>query len=111
MLAESAGHTIDSLTAIKKVIFDDGAATMADLCDALDANFEGYGPLRARLLAAPKYGNDDPYADAVGQAMIRAFTETVTRHARGQEEQMRFPTGVATFSWYIGIGEGLGAIA
>ncbi|MBM3189601.1 MAG: hypothetical protein FJZ90_12860, partial [Chloroflexi bacterium] len=64
MLAESAAHTIDSLVAIKKVVFEDGAASMADLCDALEANFQGYERLRVALLAAPKYGNDDPYADA-----------------------------------------------
>ena len=109
MLAESAAHAIDSLAAIKKVIFDNREATMAELCDALDANFEGYGPLRARLMAAPKYGNDDPYADAIGQAMIAAWTETVNRHAQKYLNIILFPPGVGTFSWYIGIGEGLGA--
>ena len=109
MLAESAAHTIDSLTAIKKVIFEDRLANMAELRDALDANFEGYDSLRAKLLAAPKYGNDDPYADAVGRELIDAFTATVARHAKVHESKIRFPCGVATFSWYIGIGEGLGA--
>lgn len=83
---------------------------MAELCDALDANFEGYGGLRARLLAAPKYGNDDPYADAVGRDVIGIFTEAVNRHAQ-QYVAPKFPAGVGTFSWYIGIGEGLGASA
>ncbi len=110
MLAESAAYAIDSLTAIKKVIFEDKMATMAELCDALDANFEGYGWLRARLLAAPKYGNDDPYADAVGRDVIGIFVEAVNRHAQ-QYAAPKFPAGVGTFSWYIGIGEGLGASA
>ncbi|MBC7235148.1 MAG: hypothetical protein H5T69_04860 [Chloroflexi bacterium] len=109
MLLESASHTIDSLTAIKKVIFEDRAATMAELCDALDADYCGYEWLRAKLLAAPKYGNDDPYADAVGQQLIEAFTATVARHAEAHRARMLFPSGVGTFSWYIGIGEGLGA--
>ncbi len=109
LLLESAAHTIDSLTAIRKVIFEDGAATMADLCDALDADFVGYGPLRAALQAAPKYGNDDPAADAMGLALIDAFTACVDRHARAHRDEVLFPAGVGTFSWYIGIGEGLGA--
>ena len=109
MLAEGASYAIDSLTAIKTVIFDDRAATMSDLCDALDADFKGYEPLRARLLAAPKYGNDDDRADAVGRRMIDAFTETVARHAESYRDVIKFPCGVGTFSWYIGIGEGLGA--
>jgi pyruvate-formate lyase len=111
LLAESAAHAIDALAAIKKVIFDDQRATMAELCDALDTNFVGYTALRNALLAAPKYGNDDPYADAVGRALIDAFTETIARHARAHEDGLRFPAGVGTFSWYIGIGEGLGASA
>jgi choline trimethylamine-lyase len=109
LLAEGAAHAIDSLTAIKTVIFQDRLATMAELCDALDHNFAGHELLRRRLLEAPKYGNDDDRADAVGQAMIQTFTDTVDRHARAHESRLKFPSGVGTFSWYIGIGEGLGA--
>ena len=109
LLAESAAHAIDSLTAIKTVVFEDGEATMAELCDALDANFENCEPLRAKLLAAPKYGNDEERADSVGRAVIDAFTETVQRHAKAREPLVEFPCGVGTFSWYIGIGQGLGA--
>ncbi|MEI7832051.1 MAG: pyruvate formate lyase family protein [bacterium] len=111
VLAESVAHAIDSLIAIKTVIFEQQQASMAELCDALDADFAGYAPLRARLLAAPKYGNDDEEADAMGQAVIQAFTEIVKRHAKAFQKQMLFPCGVGTFSWYIGIGEGLGASA
>jgi len=109
MLAESAAHAIDSLTAIKTVIFDQQAATMPELCDAIEANFEGHTALRARLLAAPKYGNDDDTADAVGREVIAAFTEIVARHGDQHQAAIKFPCGVGTFSWYIGIGEGLGA--
>jgi formate C-acetyltransferase len=109
MLAESVAHAIDSLTAIKQVIFEQEQATMAELCDALDVDFQGYEPLRHALQSAPKYGNDDPEADAVGRELIDAFTATVDRHARRYEDVIQFPCGVGTFSWYIGIGEGLGA--
>jgi len=81
---------------------------MAELCDALDANFEGHDALRARLLAAPKYGNDDGDADAVGRDLIDAFASAVARHAQEHKAVVKFPCGVATFSWYVGIGEGLG---
>lgn len=53
----------DSLTAIKKLVFDDKKITMDELCDALDHNFEGYEDLHQMLLNAPKFGNDDDYAD------------------------------------------------
>ncbi|KPK86775.1 MAG: hypothetical protein AMJ81_00495 [Phycisphaerae bacterium SM23_33] len=109
MLCEGAAHAIDSLTAVKTVIFEDRQATMAELCDALQADFEGHEPLRKRLEAAPKYGNDDERADAIGRDMIEAFIAGVARHAQAHESLIKFPCGVATFSWYIGIGEGLGA--
>ena len=109
MLAESAAHAIDSLVAIRTVVFEEQQATMADLCDALETDFEGHGSLRARLLAAPKYGNAEEQADAIGRAVMEAFTETVARNAAAHRAEVLFPAGVATFSWYIGIGEGLGA--
>jgi len=111
MLAESAAHAIDSLTAIKTVIFDEKQATMSELCDALDADFQGHVPLRSKLLSAPKYGNDDARADVVGRTMIQAFIDTVNRHAAEHQSIVKFPCGVGTFSWYIGIGQGLGASA
>lgn len=37
---------IDSIAAVKKVIYDDKAATMDELVKALDANFEGYEVLQ-----------------------------------------------------------------
>ena len=53
----------DSLTAIKKVIFEDKRATMAELWEALNNNFEGHEELHAQLLKAPKFGNDLDEAD------------------------------------------------
>ena len=53
----------DSLAAIKKVVFEDKKITMSELCDALDSNFEGHEDIRQLLLNAPKFGNDDDYAD------------------------------------------------
>jgi len=116
MLAEGVPHTIDSLAAIQTVVFGCGqgtnnAFTMADLCAGLDADFVGYERLRNRLQAASKYGNDDERADSVGRALIEAFTACVTRHAEAHMARVRFPCGVGTFSWYIGIGEGLGPSA
>ena len=53
----------DSLTVIKQLVFDEKKITMAELCDALDHNFKGYEELHQMLLNAPKFGNDDDYAD------------------------------------------------
>lgn len=57
------GTVSDALAAIEKVVFIDKQATLTDIKNALNSNFEGYEPLRQKLLKAPKYGNDDPFAD------------------------------------------------
>lgn len=54
---------VDSLAAIEKVVFVDKEATLAEVRDALKADFEGYEDLQEKLLAAPKYGNNDEFAD------------------------------------------------
>ena len=57
------GTMCDSLAAIEQVVFTDRSATVDELSAALKANFEGYEPLRQKLLAAPKYGNNSDFAD------------------------------------------------
>jgi len=57
--------TADCLAALKKVVFEDKEATMSEVLDALEADFEGYDELRKKLMAAPKFGNDDEYADDI----------------------------------------------
>ena len=57
------GSTADSLAAIEKVVFVDKLATLTDIKNALNANFEGYENLHKALLDAPKYGNNDAFVD------------------------------------------------
>ncbi len=53
----------DSLAAIKKIVFDEQKISMAELCEALDHNFQGYEKIRKLCLAAPKFGNDIDLVD------------------------------------------------
>ncbi|MEW6663244.1 MAG: (2S)-3-sulfopropanediol dehydratase [Bacillota bacterium] len=61
------GTVVDSLAAIKKLVYDDKKITMGELLDALDANFEGKEVIRQLCLNAPKYGNNDMYPDSMGR--------------------------------------------
>lgn len=61
------GTCVDSLAAIKKLVYEDKRITMDELIKALDANFEGYEAIRQMCLNAPKYGNDDPYVDSIAK--------------------------------------------
>ncbi len=57
--------TADSLTAIKKLVFDEKNLTMDEIMNALDTNFKGARgeEIRQMCLAAPKFGNDIDEAD------------------------------------------------
>ncbi len=64
----------DSMAAIKKLVYDDHKYTLHQLNEALKVNFEGHDAMLADCLAAPKYGNDDDYADSIAAELV-AFTE------------------------------------
>lgn len=68
----------DALEAIKKVIFEDRYTSMAQLIDALDANFEGYDMLLKKLSDAPKYGNDIDEVDLIVNEVIMHAVEIIT---------------------------------
>ncbi len=65
-------NTADSLTAIKKAVFTDKICTAEELLDAIRANFEGYEALRAKLIAIPKFGQENDEADKMA---IRLSTD------------------------------------
>ena len=63
--ATGLATTADSLTALKYIVYDKKIATREEFLKAILANWEGYEPLRQRVLnEVPHYGNNDPYADA-----------------------------------------------
>lgn len=70
-------NVVDSLAAIRKLVFDEKKITMAQLKEALRANWEGYEELRRLCLAAPKYGNDDDYVDSIAADLYGFYAETV----------------------------------
>lgn len=64
----------DSMAAIKKLVFDEKKYTLEQLNTALKADFVGYEQVRTDCLNAPKYGNDDDYADLIAADLVD-FTE------------------------------------
>lgn len=93
------GTTIDSLAAIKKLVFDDKAVSMDELIKALDADFEGYEVLRQKCLHCPKYGNADPYADDIGRAVdlaMNRMTSSFRNPWGGTDNICLVPTSVVS---------------
>ncbi len=72
---------IDSLVAIKKLVFEDKVISMAELTDALDNDFKGREDLRQMLINnAPKYGNDDDYADSIAKEICCMEAEELYKY-------------------------------
>ncbi|MDL2271840.1 glycyl radical protein [Desulfovibrio sp. OttesenSCG-928-I05] len=73
--------TIDSLSAVKKLVFDSRKLSMSDLIAALRANFEEREDIRQMLKNAPCFGNDDEYADSIGLEIDRLAQEFSAAYA------------------------------
>jgi len=106
------GHvsTADSLTAIKKLIYDDKKLTMGELLEALDTNFEGeHGETIQKMCQkAPKYGNDIDEADLMVRDVGKIIPELL--------ETKRTPFGSRYtiirqgLTWHYYGGKGVGAL-
>jgi formate C-acetyltransferase len=83
------GSVGNSVAAVKKLVFDDQLLTMAQLKHALETNFEDgsttpTGPeIRQLCLAAPKYGNDDPYVDNVTKECLNILVKELRQYRTG----------------------------
>lgn len=73
ILAEGLADAVDSLAAIKYFIFDTQKYTFRQLIDALKANFQDYEQLYRDFSNYKKFGNDDPYVDAIYQEVVAHF--------------------------------------
>lgn len=98
----------DSLAAIKKAVFEEGWLTLAELREALAANFAGKEALRQRLLHRyPKFGNDAADVDAIAAEIAECFCREVMQH-RDPVLGACWP-GIYTYHRYKGIGHLAGA--
>ncbi len=74
------GTYVDSLAAIKKLVYDDKKYTLAEIKEALDANWEGYEQIHRDCLDAPKYGNDVDYADLIAKDIVDYTENRINGH-------------------------------
>lgn len=102
--------TADSLTAVKKLVFDQKRLSMEELLEALDSNFEGDRgeEIRQLCLSAPKFGNDNDEADWMVRS-IGSFSASVIRSERTPYD---FPYGIlrSGLGWHHLGGKGVGAL-
>jgi len=93
----------DALAAIKKVVFEDALVTLPELIEIMDRNWEGREDIRRACLNAPKYGNDDDYADLIARE-VHYRTEAVMESVKDRFGHSMRGDGSAVSATY-----GLGA--
>ncbi len=83
--------TADSFIAIKQVVFDEKAVSLQSVKTALLNNFAGSEMLKAKLEAAPKFGNDDESADNI----TSQIHEMICQSLRLQKNNTRLDSHLA----------------
>ena len=91
------GTVIDSLTAVRRAVFEEKWLKMEELNRALAANWAGYEALRARLVALPKFGHDDPLTNE----MARRLADDLARFVRDLENERGDTFQPSLFVYYM----------
>ena len=103
--------TVDSLLAIKYLVFDEKRCTMEELVAALRDNWEGHTMLQAYAAnRAPKYGRDDDVADAMAARVMDLWTEETWKH-RTRSTSRQFRPGMLSWNYWVSDGYVMAASA
>jgi formate C-acetyltransferase len=104
------GTITDSLSAIKKHVFELKEITMVQLMDALKKNFKGQEILRLRLFnKTPFYGNDDDYADSIMQRVFSSLYRAID--GKPNTKDTSYHLNMLSTTCHIYFGKKLGASA
>lgn len=93
--------TVDSLLAVKYLVYDRKACTITELVEALKANWVGYEKLQAMAInKAPKYGRDEEMADEMGKQVMDVWTEETWKH-KTKSTGRQFRPGMLSWNYWI----------
>lgn len=96
--------TVDSLLAVKYLVYDEKLCTLTELIAALKNNWRGYEVLRSKVQhRAPKYGRDDAAADEMARRVMKLWSDEVWKYET-QSTHRRFRPGMLSWSYWIGSG-------
>lgn len=71
---------VNSMAAVKKVVYDDKRVDMKEMRDALNADFEGYDIVKKLCDDAPKWGNDDEYVDSIAGEIYTFVADEIDKY-------------------------------
>ena len=98
---------IDSLVAIKKLVYEEKKITMAEMVEAMRCNFEGKEAIRQMVANAPKYGNNDEYSDAIGKLLDRECLKFTKQYSK--ELGVHLDLRLVPFTSHVPFGKVVGA--
>ncbi|MBI4289348.1 MAG: hypothetical protein HY671_13095 [Chloroflexi bacterium] len=100
----------DSLTAVKRLVFEEKKLKMAELLEALDSNFTGERgeEIRQMCLAVPKYGNGIAESDRLVGESGRLMGELIHRHKNPRGD--KYSISRHGLAWHHYGGKGVGAL-
>ena len=99
--------TVNSLAAIKTLVFDDKICDLKTLSDALKNNWTGFEYLRTRALNCPKFGNDDDEVDTLAIEISNFYHQQIQQHTDIYGNT--FNSAFMGISNYIPAGKAVGA--
>jgi formate C-acetyltransferase len=104
MEAVTFATTVDSLLAVKYLVFDEKKCSMDELVRALKDNWEGHEYLQALAKnRAPKYGRDDDEADRMALRVMELWTGETWKH-RTKSTGRQFRPGMLSWNYWAGDG-------
>lgn len=93
--------TVDSLLAVKYLVYDKQRCTLPELVQALKSNWVGHEVLQAQALnKAPKYGRDDDEADTMGLRVMELWTEESWKY-KTKSTNRQFRPGMLSWNYWI----------
>lgn len=92
---------VNSLAAIKKLVFEDKVCTMEEMFNAIEANWAGYEELQAQCKAAPKFGNGIDMVDDIAADMYKFWSDSCNDFTTVYGEHPR-PTGISITAYAPG---------
>jgi len=96
--------TVDSLLAVKHLVYDRKECTISELVDALKANWNGHEVLQAKAKnRAPKYGRDDEEADLMAKKVMDLWTEETWKY-KTRSTNRQFRPGMLSWNYWVGDG-------
>jgi formate C-acetyltransferase len=96
--------TVDSLLAVKYLVFDKKECTMEELIQALKDNWKGHEVLQAKALnRAPKYGRDEDTADEMGKKVMELWTDETWKYKTSVTGK-QFRPGMLSWNYWVGDG-------